>query len=122
MERMAHKQTPVTARLYVDVVLAFGAWVWICAGLEHSFQHGALFCECLVVGLFAATLKIRLPGVEGTFSLGFVGALVAVQELDFAEAVVVGTLVAVTQCFWRPERPPTVIQIAFNAANIANST
>jgi hypothetical protein len=72
--------------------------------------------------LFAATLKVRLPGVEGTFSLGFVGSLVAVQQLDFTEAVVVGTLVGVVQSVWRPLRRPGVIQVAFNAANVANST
>ena len=54
--------------------------------------------------------------------MGFVGSLVAIQELDFAEAVAVGTLVAVAQCLWRPERRPMAIQVAFNAANIANST
>jgi hypothetical protein len=112
----------VAARVYIDIVLAVGFWVWISAGLQHSFRHGLLFFSCLVVALFAATLKIRLPGIEGTFSLGFVGSLVAVQELDFAEAIVVGTLVAVTQCLWKPERRPTTIQVAFNAANIANST
>jgi hypothetical protein len=119
---MTDKKTPLAARFYIDIVLAVGFWVWISAGLQHSFRHGLLFFSCLVVALFAATLKVRLPGIDGTFSLGFVGSLVAVQELDFAEAVVVGTLVAVTQCLWRPERCPTTIQVAFNAANVANST
>jgi hypothetical protein len=122
MERLAQRQTPVAVHFYIDVVLAFGAWVWISAGLQHSFPHGALFCACLVMGLFAATLKIRLPGVDGSFSLGFVGALVAIQELSFAEAVVVGTLVGVIQCLWRPIRRPLAIQVAFNAANLANAT
>lgn len=122
MDKTTDKQRPVAARLYIDIVLAVGFWVWISAGLQHSFRHGPLFFSCLVVALFAATLKVRLPGIEGTFSLGFVGSLIAIQELDFAEAVVVGTLVAVTQCLWRPERCPTAIQVAFNAANIANST
>jgi hypothetical protein len=119
---MSDKQTPVSAKLYIDIVIAAGAWVWICAGLQHSFRNGALFWACLLVGLFAATLKVRLPGVEGTFSLGFVGSLVAIQELDFAEAVVVGTLVGVTQSLWRPSRRPLAIQVAFNAANVAIST
>jgi hypothetical protein len=119
---MSDQKTPVHAQFYIDVVLAIGACVWISAGLQHSFRHGALFWACLVVGLFAATLKVRLPGIDGTFSLGFVGSLVAIQELDFAEAVVVGTLVGVTQCFWKPARRPLAIQVAFNAANLANST
>ena len=119
---MSDKQTPVSAKFYIDIVIAAGAWVWICAGLQHSFRNGALFWACLVVGVFAATLKVRLPGVEGTFSLGFVGSLVAVQQLDFTEAVVVGTLVGVMQSLWRPLRRPLAIQVAFNAANVANST
>lgn len=119
---MTDKQTPVAARFYIDLVLAVGLWVWISAGLQHSFRHDVLFWACLSVGLFAATLKIRLPGVEGTFSLGFVGSLVAIQELGFAEAVLIGTLVGVTQCLWKPARRPLAIQIGFNAANVGNST
>ena len=119
---MRNQKTPVHAQFYIDIVIAVGACVWIYAGLQHSLRHGVLFCACLVVGLFAATLKVRLPGIDGTFSLGFVGSLVAIQELDFAEAVVVGTLVGVTQCLWRPARRPLAIQVVFNAANLANST
>src|SRR5579864_5195242 len=119
---MADRQTSPSVRLYSEAVLAVGGTVWIYAGLQHSFGHGTLFWACLAVALFAATLKVRLPGVEGTFSLGFVGSLVAIQELDFAEAVVVGTLVGVTQSLWRPIRRPLAIQVAFNAANVAIST
>jgi hypothetical protein len=119
---MANRQTPTSVRLYSEAVLAIGTTVWIYAGLQHSFGHPALFWACLAMALFAATLKVRLPGVEGTFSLGFVGSLVAVQQLDFTEAVVVGTLVGVMQSLWRPLRCPLAIQVAFNAANVANST
>jgi len=117
-----HEQPPVSAVLYIDGVLAVGAWVGISAGLQHSFRHGALFWACLIVGVFAATLKVPLPGTEGAFSLGFVGSLVAVQQLDFSEAVVVGTLVGITQTLWKTRRRPKPVQIAFNAANVANST
>lgn len=119
---MAREQIPATARLYIDAVIAAGSTVWVYAALHHSFRHGALFLACLVVGVFAATLKVRLPGIDGTFSLGFVGSLVAIQELDFSEAVLVGTLVGVTQCFWKPARRPLAIQVVFNAANLANAT
>ena len=115
-------QPPVGALFYIDAVIAVGAWVAISAGLQHSFRHGALFLACLIVGLFAGTLKIRLPGVDGTFSLGFVGSLVAVQQLDFSEAIVVGILGGLMQCLWRPLRRPTALQLAFNAANLGNST
>jgi hypothetical protein len=119
---MADRQTSPSVRFYIEAVLAVGGTVWIYAGLQHSFGHGTLFWACLAMALFAATLKVRLPGVEGTFSLGFVGSLVAVQQLDFTEAVVVGTLVGVMQSLWRPLRRPLAIQVAFNAANVANST
>ena len=119
---MTDKRTPVAARFYIDLVLAIGLGVWISAGLQHSFRHDGLFLSCLSVGLFAATLKVRLPGVQGSVSLGFVGSLVAIQELGFAEAVLIGTLVGVTQCLWKPTRRPLMVQIGFNAANVANST
>lgn len=113
---------PVAALFYIDAVIAVGAWVAISAGLQPSFRHGALFLACIIVGLFAGTLKIRLPGVDGTFSLGFVGCLVAVQQLDFSETIIVGILVGLIQSLWRPLRRPTGVQLAFNAANLGNST
>ena len=54
--------------------------------------------------------------------MGFVGSLVAIQELGFTEAIVIGTLVGVTQCLWKPRRWPSTTQLTFNAANLANCT
>jgi hypothetical protein len=88
------------------------------AALWHSFRPSALFWTCVVTAVAAATLKIRLPGVDGTFSLGFVGSLIAIQHLSFAEALAVG----VVQSPWNPSQRPLPMQVLFNSANLANST
>lgn len=75
-----------------------------------------------MTAIAGATLKIRLPGIEGTFSLGFVGSLVAIQQLSLAECLAIGSIVGVIQCAWNPVQRPLPVQILFNAANLSNST
>jgi len=117
-----YNQTPLKARFYIDSVLVANICLWAHAALRYSFRPGALFWACVVTAVAASTLKIRLPGVDGTFSLGFVGSLVAIQQLSFAESLAVGSLVGITQCVCNPFRRPLPIQILFNAATLSNST
>jgi hypothetical protein len=119
---VADQRIPARAQFYIEAVIAVGATVWLYAGLRHSFRHGVLFGTCLALAIIAAMMKVRLPRVEGTFSLGFVGALIAIQELDFTEAVVVGSMVGLTQSIWRPQQRPVAVQVAFNVANVAIAT
>ena len=118
----AYNQTPLKAKFYIDSVLVASLCLWMHAALRHSLRPDASFWACAVTAVAASTLKLRLPGIEGTFSLGFVGPLVAIQQLGFAESLVVGSLVGITQCLWNPFRRPLPIQILFNAANLSNST
>jgi hypothetical protein len=96
--------------------------VWVYAGLQHSLPHGLFFWTCFALGILAAMMKVRMPRVEGTFSLGFVAALIGIQELGFAEAVAVGSVVGLTQAVWRPQVRPSSIQVVFNVANVAIAT
>jgi hypothetical protein len=118
-------QIPLRARFCIDSVIVAGICLWMYAALHHPFQplrSRALFCACVVTAVAAATLKIRLPGVNGTFSLGFVGSLVAIQQLGLMESLAIGSIVGIIQCVWNPVRRPLPIQILFNAANFSNST
>jgi hypothetical protein len=103
------------ARAYILAVIVLGAAavvrsasVWSCDPLQ--------FACYLTLALFTSTLKVRLPGIEGTFSANSVFPLVAVAQLGFAEAVALSVCCALVQSLWRTAKPPQAIQVVFNAA------
>ncbi len=69
----------------------------------------------------AATLKCRVPGVAGTYSPVFFFALLGSATLSFSEVAVASALAGIVQSTFRMERRPSVIQVCFNAANLALS-
>ncbi len=69
----------------------------------------------------AGTAKLRLPGIESSYSFGYIVVLAAMSMLRFPEAVLVGIATAVVQCYWRPAKRPTGIQVRFNLFNYAIS-
>ena len=52
---------------------------------------------------------------------GYIVVLAAMSMLRFPEAVLVGIATAVVQCYWRPAKRPTGIQVRFNLFNYAIS-
>ena len=62
-------------------------------------------------------LKVRLSGVNATFSVHFLFVLAAVTQLSLPEVLASGVSGALVQCYWRPKKRPNWIQASFNAAN-----
>src|SRR6201999_3733665 len=58
----------------------------------------------LVVALLASSLKIKLPGINGTMSVNFLFILLGVLELSFAETLVIGFAAVLVQCYWKSSR------------------
>jgi hypothetical protein len=101
-------------KVYVTGVITAGL---VLAGAALFCWHTAdtaRFAGYLLAAVIAATWKVRLPGMTSTLSVGFVMTLVAVAELGFAEAVLIGGASAVAQCVWKPRVRPSATQIAFN--------
>lgn len=66
--------------------------------------------------------KVRLPGLIGTITPGFVIVLVAMAKLDWAGTVAVGCLCGLVQTMWRAKTRPTAAQVLFNVAVMAISS
>jgi hypothetical protein len=113
---------PSAARWYVIAVQGAGVLLLIWAAIEWHSQDIVRFVVYLVLSVIAATLKIYLPGMRGTLSVGFVLRLVALAELSFAEALFLSALAAIVQCVWKPKKTPTFKRIFFNASCLALST
>jgi hypothetical protein len=75
----------------------------------------------VVLAAFASTLKVRLPGIPGTFSANCLVTVLAIAHLTMAPFVVVSVACAMVQSWWRAAKPPQPVQVAFNAGVFAIS-
>jgi len=55
------------------------------------------FLSYLAVALLASSLKIKLPGINGTMSVNFLFILLGVLEMSFAETLVIGFAAVLVQ-------------------------
>jgi diguanylate cyclase (GGDEF)-like protein/putative nucleotidyltransferase with HDIG domain len=105
------------SKIYVLAVSLTGfASVGWC--LRHwDSQDWPRFVCYLVVSALAAGLKVNLPGVLGTMSVGFLFVFVGITELGLAETLILGCTGTLVQCIWRPKRRPALFQIVFSLAS-----
>jgi len=109
-------------KTYIGVVSTVGTAAIFYALLDSTWPHEPLrFGIYLLLALLASTLKLRLPGLTGTLSIGFVVVLLGIADLSLAETMLIACTGALVQCYWRTLRRPTPIQVMFNLAATAIS-
>jgi hypothetical protein len=114
---------PVKAKFYIaaSIALAFallaGALIWF-----REFPDVARYLACLSLACIASTMKVRLPGLQGTISVNFVFILLAVMQLSLVEALIVAGTATLVQCLWRPKTRPKLVQVLFNTSTVVIST
>src|SRR5215472_15632375 len=92
-----------------------------CAGFAaaHWESSDPIKFSCyLVVALLASSLKIKLPGINGTMSVNFLFILLGVLELSFPETLVIGVAAVLVQCYWKPTKPPRATHVLFNLSQL----
>ena len=114
-------QLPPAARGYLVAVASAGAVMLTAALGERDWASLPRFALYLAVAVAASALKVKLPGVTGTISIGFVPLLVAISELGFSECVSIAVAQGVVQSLWRPKRRPNGSQVLFNSAALSLS-
>lgn len=113
---------PTNARVYIAAVIAAGLAV-LAAGLWSWTQPDPVrLAGYLALAMIASSLKIRMPGVTGTFSLNPVFILLTLAHVGFPSALLVGCASVLVQSFWRSKRRPSLVQIVFNVSNVSIST
>ncbi|HEY7099295.1 MAG TPA: HD domain-containing phosphohydrolase [Terriglobales bacterium] len=110
------------AHLFI-ACMAIAALACFGVGLGH-WQSGDLakFSCYLVVALLTSSLKIKLPGVNGTMSVNFLFILVGVLELSFAETLVIGTAAALVQSYWKSSKRLKPVHVVFNVSQMPVGT
>ena len=83
--------------------------------LLHWHVNDPLKFSCyLLIGVLAATMKVRLPGVDGTMSVHFLFVLLGIMELSLPETLVIGCAAAAVQSLWKLKRQPELVKVVFN--------
>ncbi len=109
--------------IYIATVALAGAASVLAALYDGRIGDPAGLLGYLALTLVASAIKARIPGIEGSVSLGFVGVLVGVATMSLCETVLVVTGAAVAQTLWRSGRPrPKAVQVIFNIGVLAAST
>jgi diguanylate cyclase (GGDEF)-like protein/putative nucleotidyltransferase with HDIG domain len=109
-----------TARAYIALIVCAGAFLLVFgSALSFSCADPLRFAAYLSLAIIAAGSKVKLPGVTGTSSVGFIFVLLATIELSVSEVLVIACSAALTQCLWRPKASPRPIQVTFSVAAIA---
>src|SRR5205807_6759351 len=94
-------------------VLAFPHW--------HSSDPIKFVCY-LIAALLASSLKVSLPGIEGTLSVNFLFTLLGVLEMSLPETLLIGLASTLAQFYWKPTRRLKLIQLVFNLSQVTVSS
>src|SRR5579862_2752708 len=88
-------------------VLSFSFWHWQSADLMR-------FACYLLVAVLASSLKVQLPGIDGTMSVNFLFILLGVMELSLPETLAIGCAASLMQSVWQARKRPDPVKVLFN--------
>ncbi len=114
MSNSAHswKGQPVGAKAFICLVIAAGTASLLEGAIHQSSKNIAEFICYLGIAILASRLRVTLPGITGTLSVNFLFILVAIAELSYSEAIILGAISMLAQSLY-PYRPSS-IQLTFN--------
>ena len=112
---------PFRTRFYIYGVLAASAVVLAAALARWSPPHPFAWALYLILAVLASFVKLRLPGMRGTYSLNFLLLLYGIANFTLPETLVVGCLAALAQSAGNSRERPTLTQMLFNMANLTLS-
>jgi diguanylate cyclase (GGDEF)-like protein/putative nucleotidyltransferase with HDIG domain len=112
---------PPKAKIYIALTVAAGVAVLVAAVMHGHSDDRVKFACYLLIAILASTMKVRLPGIEGTMSVHFLFVLLCIMELSLIETLVIGCAAALVQTLWKPKRRPELVKLAFNLSMTSNA-
>src|ERR1700675_4650524 len=105
-------------KLFVGLTVSLGMVV-LCSALWH-WQSADLtrFACYVVVAVLASSLKVQLPGIDGTMSVNFLFILLGVMELSFSETLLIGCTASLVQSVWQARKRLDPVKVVFNVAGM----
>src|SRR5437588_9297446 len=111
----------IGARWFVGA-MALAGFVCLLFAFTHWQSNDPVKFTCYVTAaLLASSLKMSLPGIEGTLSVNFIFTLLGILELSLPETLVIGLASTLAQFYWRPTRKLKAVQLVFNVSQVTVS-
>ncbi|HLJ28859.1 MAG TPA: hypothetical protein VKY85_19270 [Candidatus Angelobacter sp.] len=107
------------SKAFIALVVVCGAAVLVSSLARCTFPNWTGFLVLLAAALVASRLKVKMPGVTGSMSVNLPFILVAVAEMNTAEALLIGCLSALAQCLPAEGKKFNWTRGIFNFANMA---
>lgn len=109
------------AKVLISAVVV-GSMLSLHAVWAYPAQAWTRFLFYLVAVLLCFGMKVALPKSDGTMSVNFPFILLGIIQLSPGQAVALAVASVVAQCRFRVVKAFTLVQIVFNAANVATAT
>lgn len=109
---------PMKVRIYIALVLALGLGAACLAASEWAaVANPARMAVYVFLTALASPVKLRLPGLEGTYSLNAIFLLAGAVYFTLPEAVLAAIAGVLVQSFVGAERRPGGVKTLFNLSN-----
>jgi len=106
------------AQVFIALIVMCGVGTLGYAASQGSLTQPAYAAALLVMALFTARMKVKLPGLNGNLSVNLPFILVAVTQLSPLEALAVALPSIAAQCFPKGGGKPKVVQMVFNLSTM----
>lgn len=80
------------------------------------------FIVYAILSFLAGSVKLRLPGITGTISAGFVLVLFGIVSLDLASVLAVASSSILIQSYWGAKTNPGLVKVLFNLTDLVLAT
>ena len=104
----------IRTKLFVGITVSVGIVVMACALWHWQSADLTRFVCYLIVAALASSLKVQLPGIDGTMSVNFLFILLGVMELSLPETLAIGCTATFVQSVWQARKRPDPVKILFN--------
>jgi len=108
-----------TADCYIASTIVLGTglifrslWFW-------RSNHPWIYLGFLTTALLTSVMKVSLPGIKGTISVGYIFVLFSITRFSLSETTLLAVAACLAQCLWRPKQQVKIIEISFTAATIS---
>lgn len=108
----------IRARVYIGAIIVGALALTGYALTVSRIGDPPRLIAYMLAALFAAGLKVSLPGITGTMSVSYVFILIGIAELSVGESIAIAAFSTVLQSIWHAKKRPKPIHLIFNAASI----
>jgi len=112
----------ISARAFIAAMSLAGCICFAVAFSHWQSSDPVKFACYLIAALLASSLKVTLPGIEGTLSVNFLFTLLGILELSLPETLLIGVASTLAQFYWKPARQLKRVQLIFNLSQVTVSS